>query len=53
MKTNIPIIVGVSQYTQHKGTPTPLDPLTLMVKTSREAIVDSGSDKLKEYIDEN
>ncbi|MFX1571638.1 MAG: hypothetical protein ACFFB0_02735 [Promethearchaeota archaeon] len=50
-KKNIPIIIGAAQFTQHKGTSKPLDPLSLMAKTSKMAIDDSKSKKLVEYID--
>lgn len=50
-KENFPIIVGAAQYTQHKGTTQPLDPLSLIVKVSQEALDDTGADRLKEFID--
>jgi acetyl-CoA C-acetyltransferase len=50
-KKNIPIIVGAAQFTQPKGTSEPLDPLNLMLKTSKMAISDTQSKKLIEYID--
>ncbi len=46
-----PVIVGAAQFTQGKKTPKPLDPLSLMVKTSRDALADSGAAGLKEFID--
>ena len=46
-----PIIVGAAQFTQHKGTSKPLDPLSLMAKTSKMAIDDTQSKNLVEYID--
>lgn len=46
-----PIIVGISQYTQSKDTPHPLDPLRLILKTSKRALDDAGADGLKEFID--
>ena len=46
-----PIIVGAAQFTQHKQTLNPLDPLSLIVKTSRMALADTGADDLKKFID--
>lgn len=46
-----PVIVGVAQFTQHKNTERPLDPLSLMVKTSSEALSDSGVSGLKDFVD--
>jgi acetyl-CoA C-acetyltransferase len=46
-----PIIIGVAQYTQPKDIPQPLDPLNLMIKTCQMALVDTGNDDIKEYID--
>ncbi len=46
-----PIIVGASQFTQHKKTERPLDPLCLMAKTSSNALADSGAQELKDFID--
>jgi len=48
---NNPIIVGVAQYTQPKTSHQPLDPLNLMVKTSRMALSDTGVNNLKDMID--
>ncbi len=50
-KEKTPIIVGVAQFTQDKDEPKPLDPLSLMVKTSNMAINDTGSAGIREYID--
>jgi len=50
-KPSIPVIIGAAQYTQHKGTEKPLDPLSLMEKTSREALRDAGIDELAQLID--
>jgi acetyl-CoA C-acetyltransferase len=47
----VPVIVGIAQYTQHKGTEKPLDPLGLMEKTSLEALGDTGESRLKDLID--
>ena len=46
-----PIIVGAAQYTQPKETPQPLDPLNLMAKTGQMALIDVGTDDIKEFID--
>ena len=46
-----PVIVGVAQFTQHKNTERPLDPLSLMVKTSADALSDSGVSGLKDFVD--
>ena len=48
---NSPIIVGAAQFTQSKKVLQPLDPLSLMVKTSQMAISDSGVNNLKDLID--
>lgn len=50
-KKSYPIIVGAAQLTQHKQTPDPLDPLSLMVKTSKMALENSGADNLEKFID--
>ena len=47
----VPVIIGAAQYTQHKGTERPLDPLSLMVKTSLDALGDTGESRLKDLID--
>ncbi len=47
----VPVIIGAAQYTQHKGTEKPLDPLGLMVKTSLDALDDTCESRLKELID--
>lgn len=46
-----PVIVGAAQFTQHKKTERPLDPLSLMVKASSDALSDSGVSELKNSID--
>jgi acetyl-CoA C-acetyltransferase len=48
---NSPIIVGAAQFTQSKQVLQPLDPLSLMVKTSQMAISDIGVNNLKDLID--
>ena len=50
-KNHIPIIVGASQFTQRKGTPQPLDSLNLMVKTGQDAIENTHSKKIIDFID--
>ena len=46
-----PIIVGAAQYTQPKDIAQPLDPLSLIVKTCRKALNDSGAEEIKKFID--
>ena len=46
-----PIIVGAGQFTQHKHTLDPLDPLNLMAKTCKIALNDVGTPNLKKFID--
>ncbi len=46
-----PVIVGAAQFTQHKKTEQPLDPLGLMVRASRDAVNDAGALRLKDFID--
>jgi acetyl-CoA C-acetyltransferase len=50
-KKSFPIIVGAAQFKQDKNVSQPLDPLNLMVKTSQMAIVDTTTEKIKDYID--
>ena len=50
-KKHIPIIVGAAQFTQRKGTPQPLDSLSMMVKTGQDAIENAQTQKIKDYID--
>ena len=50
-KNHIPIIVGAAQFTQRKGTPQPLDSLSLMVKTGQEAIKNTQNKKIVDFID--
>ncbi|MEN6321429.1 MAG: acetyl-CoA acetyltransferase [Syntrophaceae bacterium] len=47
----IPILVGASQFTQPKDAFPALDPLGLMIKASRDAFADAGSDVLTKIID--
>jgi acetyl-CoA C-acetyltransferase len=49
--SSIPVIVGAAQFTQHKKTEQPLDPISLMEKTSSNALIDTGVSQLKDYID--
>jgi acetyl-CoA C-acetyltransferase len=49
-RTSIPIIVGAAQYTQRKDTERPLDPLSLMVQTGRDAIGDTTKEAIKGLI---
>ena len=46
-----PIIVGAAQYTQPKDIAQPLDPLSLILKTCRKALNDSGAKEIKKFID--
>ncbi len=46
-----PIIISCSQYTQRKDSDAHLDPLSLMIKTGRNAIKNAGVEEIKEYID--
>ena len=46
-----PVIVGICQYLQSKGTTNPLDPLSLIVKTSQGAIADTEAEEIKDFID--
>jgi len=50
-KSSNPVIIGTGQFTQHKGTSNPLDPLSLMVKTSQMAIDDTQSNQILDCID--
>ena len=50
-KKPIPIIIGASQFTQRKNTPQPLDSLSLMVKTSQDAIKNTHTEKIIDFID--
>jgi len=50
-KKYIPIIVGAAQFTQRKGTPLPLDSLSLMVKTGQDAIENTQNKKIVDFID--
>ena len=48
---NNPVIIGAAQFTQRKDTPQPLDSLSLMVKTSQEAIEDTHTKNIVDFID--
>jgi acetyl-CoA acetyltransferase len=50
-KKNNPIIIGAAQYTQHKNESHPLDPLSLMVKTSQNAIENTQNKNVVDFID--
>ena len=50
-KKNNPIIIGAAQFTQRKSTPQPLDSLSLMVKTSQDAIKDTQAKNIADFID--
>lgn len=48
---HIPVIIGVSQFTQSKDVANPLDPLGLMTLTCKEAITDAGPESVIDAID--
>jgi acetyl-CoA C-acetyltransferase len=48
---SFPIIIGAAQYTQPKNTAEPLDPLSLMAKTTRMALSQTETDQLSDLID--
>ncbi|MFZ5572491.1 MAG: acetyl-CoA acetyltransferase [Thermodesulfobacteriota bacterium] len=50
-KKHIPVIVGISQYTQPKDAACPLDPLGLMARTGREAFEEAGGGNLLRQCD--
>jgi acetyl-CoA C-acetyltransferase len=50
-KKNTPVIISAVQFTQRKGTSKPLDSLSLMAKTSKEAIENTGTKNLVDIID--
>ncbi|MFX1281255.1 MAG: hypothetical protein ACFFA3_18030 [Promethearchaeota archaeon] len=50
-KKSNPIIVGAAQFTQRKGTPKPLDSLSLMAKTGKIAIEDTQVKNIVDFID--
>ena len=50
-KKKIPVVIGVGQFTQRKGSSQPLDPLRLMIKTSQQAIEDTNVNGLVDFID--
>jgi acetyl-CoA C-acetyltransferase len=50
-KQYTPVIVGISQYTQPKNTDSPMDPLGLMTRTSRDAFTESGAEDLLQQCD--
>ncbi len=46
-----PIIIGAAQFTQRKGTPQPLDSLSLMVKTGQDALKNTHTQRIIDFID--
>ena len=50
-KKHIPIIIGAAQFTQRKGTPQPLDSLSLMVKTGQDALKNTLTERIIDFID--
>jgi acetyl-CoA C-acetyltransferase len=46
-----PVIIGTAQFTQHKKTKQPQDPLGLMAKAGQDALCDAGALRLKDFID--
>jgi acetyl-CoA C-acetyltransferase len=47
----VPVLVGASQFTQPKDAVPALDPLGLMIRTSRNAFADAGTNELPRLID--
>lgn len=50
-KREIPIIVGVAQNTQDKYAIQPLDPLNLIAEECQNALIDTGVEDLRNFID--
>jgi acetyl-CoA C-acetyltransferase len=50
-KSTFPILIGAAQHTQRKEAENRLDPLSLMIKTGNSAIKDTGSRKVRNFID--
>ncbi len=48
---NTPVIIGAAQITQQKDERIPLDPLNLVAKACKNALIISEADSLKEIID--
>ena len=48
---NNPVIIGAAQFTQRRDTPQPLDSLSLMVKTSQDAIKNTQTKNVVDFID--
>jgi len=48
----VPVVVGAAQYTQRKGVEHPLDPLSLMAGSSRDALDDTGNSSIRDLIDQ-
>ncbi len=48
---NIPVIIGAAQFTQRKGSAETLDPVSLMVKSSRLAMNDTEVQNIEDFID--
>jgi acetyl-CoA C-acetyltransferase len=48
---NNPVIIGAAQFTQRKDTPQPLDSLSLIVKTGQNAIEDTHTKNIADFID--
>ncbi|MFW9948972.1 MAG: hypothetical protein ACFFKA_02455 [Candidatus Thorarchaeota archaeon] len=50
-KNNNPVIIGIAQRTQRKNVSKPLDPLSLMLQTSKCALEDTNVEAIETYID--
>lgn len=50
-RCNIPILIGVGQYTQSKDAKDPQDPMEMMTAAGRMALNDTGKAALKKVID--
>jgi len=50
-RTLNPIIIGASQYKQSKNKEHPLDPLRLIIKSAKDAIAETKSEEIKNFVD--
>lgn len=50
-KKNIPIIIGVAQNTQDKNAVRSIDPLNLIAEECQNALIDTGVEDLRDFID--
>ncbi|MHA1150411.1 MAG: hypothetical protein ACTSR8_19505 [Promethearchaeota archaeon] len=51
IQSNSPVIVGAAQFTNPKDAPNRMDPLRLMEISCKKAFKDTGSERLKDFID--